>query len=309
VDVVSSVPEVDDWVLRLFAPFLRDVVSQDMQDSSEDRQAVPAFRLFYDPPKGPENSQSRLRLQRPGKKSISAQRPAGIAGELEYAVFDHVTWNLKRYFQLHAAFVAKGESGLLIPGGTRTGKTTLTLTLWQSGWEVFSDDMSFLEPDGMQFLPFPRPLTLREGTLELLGPEGSGSEIPMGPPDYEETTAYFHPLWLSPDGGGDSLPDEVPQPSQARWILFPTRRARARKKPDLRPLKRTQAIRKLAPHAYIFEKDRVRGLEILSDLVNTTEQYELIMGSPEETCGLIDSALGSSHSQEGVAAQVGARAG
>jgi hypothetical protein len=219
-------------------------------------------------------------------RSVSAGGPAEMAGELEYSLFEHVSWNLKGYFQFHAALAAKDGCGVLIPGRTRSGKTTLALSLWRLGWNVFTDDMSFLEPKSGLFLPFPRPFNLREETLTLLKPETAGCEIPVGPPDFDAPSAYFHPCWLP---GRNGL---LPKPTGVRWIIFPTRRERARKKPDLRPLRPSQAIRRLVPSAYILKETRVRGLEIVSGLIDATEHYELVMGAPEETASLMDEQLG-----------------
>ncbi len=211
-----------------------------------------------------------------------------MAGELEYQVIEHMSWSLTRYSQIYAAFVAKEAGGLLIPGRTHIGKTTLALTLWELGWTMYSDDLAVLQPESGLFFPFPRALKLEGRTLEHLKAPALGNELRLGPPDYSDPFAYFHPSWLSPKRGGDHLP----KPVEARWIVFPRHRARARNKPDLRPLTRGQALRRLVPHAFATQEFGVRGLEILSDLVSRTAPYELVLGSPEENCRLIDEILG-----------------
>ncbi len=285
--VISSVPEMDDWIRRLFSPFLRDVISKDTRFSGEEAPVGAVFRLMRD---GPNTGKARgqIRIRPPGSRSASEKRPEGMAGELEFQVIEHVSWNLTRYSQIHAAFVAKEASGLLIPGRTHIGKTTLALTLWELGWTMYSDDLAVLQPESGLFLPFPRALKLEGRTLEHLKAPALGYELRLGPPDYSNPFAYFHPSWLSPKRGED----HPPKPVEARWIVFPRRRERARKKPELRPLTRGQALRRLVPHSYATHEFGVRGLEILSDLASRTEPYELVLGLPGENCRLIDEVLG-----------------
>ena len=283
IDVVSLIPELDEWITRIFSPCLRGVVPR--ENPVSDNGAL--FRISRDAPKDGE-SRGRLRLQHPGGRSVSSKRPVRMACKLEYWMFEHLSWNLRGYSQIHATFADKGTGGVLMPGRTHIGKTTLALTLWQSGWSIYADDMAFIQPESGLFIPFPRPFNLRKETLDMLRAPALGCELRMGPPDYSEISAYFHPAWVPPAPGRDALP----KPVQARWIVFPRRRERARKKPELRPLTRGQALRRLVPHAYATHEFGVRGLEILSDLVSRTEPYELVLGLPEENCRLIDEVLG-----------------
>ncbi|MFQ5693591.1 MAG: hypothetical protein ACE5IM_11170, partial [Nitrospinota bacterium] len=243
VDVISAVPELDGWIARLFSPFLQEVVSRDAHPPEEEDGKPAAFRVFRESRPRRGKRRCRLRLLRPGRRSTSASTPAEMAAYLEYEVFEHVAWNLTGYFQFHAAFLAKGGVGALVPGRTRAGKTTLALSLWQAGWTVYSDDLSLLEPGSGRFVPLPRPFTLRKETLERLRPPALGHELRVGPPDFDEPSAYFHPAWLAPDPGRQRMPEPV----GARWLQFPRRPGAdlsgadpfgaGARKPELRPLR------------------------------------------------------------------------
>lgn len=79
---------------------------------------------------------------------------------------------LKRWqrYSLHAAGVCLGGAGMLMPGTSGAGKTTLTLALLRGGWEVLSDDMLFLaqgavhERDDIRVLAFPDAIDITEAT-------------------------------------------------------------------------------------------------------------------------------------------------
>lgn len=287
VEVRSSAPEMDPWITRLFSPFLRGIASGAASPPDGGDGEGAAFQLARDARARGGGPPGRLRLKRPGQRSTSASRPAEMAAYLECSVFEHVAWSLKGYFQFHAAFVAKGGRGALIPGRTGIGKTTLALLLWRAGWTVFADDLSLLDPVSGRFFPLPRPFHLLKETLALLRPPASGRALRVGPPDLDEPSAYFHPSWLP---GAEAA--ALPKPVGARWVVFPRRAGGKGKKPALRPLRPSEAMRRLVPHAFGLQDYGVRGLEILSDLVSRTEPFELRMGSPEDTCRLADEAFG-----------------
>jgi hypothetical protein len=60
-------------------------------------------------------------------------------------------------FHVHAAGLARGERGVLLPGDTGAGKSTLTVTLIRAGWDYLSDDALLLRagPTGVEALAVP----------------------------------------------------------------------------------------------------------------------------------------------------------
>jgi hypothetical protein len=67
---------------------------------------------------------------------------------------------------LHAAALRRGAQRLLLVGSESAGKTTLTLRLAQSGFEVEGDENVFVEPDGV--IARPRGCRVKESALPLL---------------------------------------------------------------------------------------------------------------------------------------------
>lgn len=65
--------------------------------------------------------------------------------------------------ELHAACVARGESGIILAGSSRAGKSTLAMALSQAGFGLISDDRVFCSLRDGQMLAWalPRPLKLR----------------------------------------------------------------------------------------------------------------------------------------------------
>ena len=61
---------------------------------------------------------------------------------------------------VHAGVVADGERGLVLPGASFAGKTTLVAALVRAGATYFSDEYAVLDPKG-RVHPYPRPLGIR----------------------------------------------------------------------------------------------------------------------------------------------------
>jgi hypothetical protein len=60
-------------------------------------------------------------------------------------------------YHVHAAGLARGERGVLLPGDTGAGKSTLTVSLIRAGWDYLSDDALLLRagPVGVEALAVP----------------------------------------------------------------------------------------------------------------------------------------------------------
>lgn len=69
---------------------------------------------------------------------------------------------------VHAGAVAWRGSGIVLPGRSMSGKTTLVRALVEAGAEYYSDEYAVLDPAG-RLLPYAKPLSVRKS--------GSGSEM------------------------------------------------------------------------------------------------------------------------------------
>jgi len=73
-----------------------------------------------------------------------------------------VAAHARRRVFVHAGVVAWGDQAILIPGRSRSGKTTLVHELVRAGAVYYSDEFAVLDSAGRVF-PFAKPLSLREG--------------------------------------------------------------------------------------------------------------------------------------------------
>lgn len=93
--------------------------------------------------------------------------------------------SLPSKFYLHAGAVAWNNSGIVIPGESYAGKTTLVKEFIKAGAEYFSDDCVILDKRGF-LLPFPRALAVRTGEGRVIknaadfGAKNAGKKVKLG---------------------------------------------------------------------------------------------------------------------------------
>lgn len=77
----------------------------------------------------------------------------------------------------HAAAVAQGKRGLLLPGPSGTGKSTLAAWLAASGFDLLSDELCAVRPGDTGLAGFPRPLNLKDRSISLEHPRWPGGPV------------------------------------------------------------------------------------------------------------------------------------
>jgi hypothetical protein len=106
-----------------------------------------------------------------------------LLGELELFIAAHA----RRNVFIHAAAVAVNGRGIVLPGRTHSGKTTLAAELVRAGALYYSDEYAVLDAHGL-LRPYPRPLMMRATgsaaagpvTVESLGGTTGRRAVPVG---------------------------------------------------------------------------------------------------------------------------------
>lgn len=71
---------------------------------------------------------------------------------------------------LHAAALDWDGCGVLVPGPTKSGKTTLAAWLTRGGFEYLTDDLAFVRPDTRRLEGLARAMKVREAAWQVLEP-------------------------------------------------------------------------------------------------------------------------------------------
>lgn len=74
----------------------------------------------------------------------------------------------RRHLLLHCSAVEKDGRVLLMTGESGSGKSTLATTLAMRGWRFLSDEFAFVALDDGRIHPFPRPASLKNGSIDAV---------------------------------------------------------------------------------------------------------------------------------------------
>lgn len=76
--------------------------------------------------------------------------------------------NSNRYLIVHAAVVEKNGIGIIFPGESGNGKSTLCAALVCNGWRLLSDEMALIDATSGLVTPVPRPVSLKNRSINLI---------------------------------------------------------------------------------------------------------------------------------------------
>lgn len=83
-----------------------------------------------------------------GERSLGACGSSEWIPRLKAVLTEHYTAAVRDAFLMHAAFLVRGDTGLLLSGAPGAGKTTLCVALAKSGYAYQGDDIVRLESNG-----------------------------------------------------------------------------------------------------------------------------------------------------------------
>jgi hypothetical protein len=102
---------------------------------------------------------------------------------LESDVDSYIARAARRRLFVHAGVVGWNGRAIVIPGRSRSGKSTLVKAFVHAGASFYSDEFAVLDRHGAVY-PFPRPMSLREDadqTITKIAPEQPGGRIGARP--------------------------------------------------------------------------------------------------------------------------------
>ena len=85
----------------------------------------------------------------------------------------------RRHLLLHASSVEKDGRALVMTGESGSGKSTLAAQLGERGWRLMGDEFALLDLLTGDVLPFPRLVSLKNESIDVLAGETAGGR--MGP--------------------------------------------------------------------------------------------------------------------------------
>jgi len=167
----------------------------------------------------------------------------GFPYHLRYELMEFALYTLaprmQRLLPLHAACVGLGGRGLLLSGGSGSGKSTASLVCAADGFELLSEDAVFIEPTSLRATGCANFLHVGAETVKFVNDARLRARIRRAPVIVRRSGARKFELDVRTSG----LATAARPLRLAALIVLSTRRARDDQL--LRPLRRTEALAEL----------------------------------------------------------------
>jgi hypothetical protein len=167
---------------------------------------------------------------------------------------------------LHAGGIEHDGIGLVLPGATEAGKTTLTAGLVRAGFGYLTDEGVAVDRDTLRIRPYPKPFSIDQGSWSLF-PE-------LQPHADLATDEYRKVQWQVPPA--DIRPDALGRSCTIALIVFPTYESGS--KTSIEPLGSAEALVELAKNTYKFNVQGAPALDVLAEVVRPASCYRLTSG-------------------------------
>lgn len=206
--------------------------------------------------------------------------PAGQAlAVLEWGLNLVIALRAHHLLMLHAAVLERDGRALVMPAEPGYGKTTLCAALACRGWRLFSDEFGMVRPADSQLLPIPRPLALKNASVDLIRTFSPDAEIgTMIPGTRKGDVAHL------------KAPQEavarMHEPAPASLIVFP--RWRAGVACRLERVSAIDAFMLVASNAFNYELLGQSAFDAVAAMVRAAESFRLVYSDLEEAVAAID---------------------
>jgi HprK-related kinase A len=192
---------------------------------------------------------------------------------LEWGINLVIALRAHRYLMLHAAIVERGGHAMVMPASPGHGKTTLCAALVHRGWRLLSDEFGLIPPERNQLQPIPRPMALKNESIEVIRAFAPEAEFgPVIPNTRKGTVSHVKPPAASLR--------EAERAASVGHIVFPRWVEGAAL--TLREVSRSEGFMFLAVNAFNYEVLGERAFRALREMVGTARCYRLFYSDLDE---------------------------
>lgn len=209
---------------------------------------------------------------------------------LEWGLNWCVSNHCHQYLIVHAAVLERGGHAVVLPAPPGSGKSTLCAGLAFRGWRLLSDELAVIEPAGGLMMPLPRPISLKNASIDAL--RHFAPRAVIGPPVHE--TLKGSVAHVQPPAEGVQRGEE---PAHPRWVVLPRYEAGA--EPLLQPLSKGQALMQLVDNAFNYHLHGRTAFCLLADLVDRCDAYRFSYSRLEDAVATFDRLLDQARTAPG----------
>lgn len=194
---------------------------------------------------------------------------------LNWCISNH----MHQYLIIHAAVVEKDGYAVILPGQPGSGKSTLCASLVLSGWRLLTDELALVSLDGCTVTPLPRPVSLKNESIEVIRRFSPGVTIGKTASDtVKGTVAHMK-------APADSVQRSV-ELAQPAWVIMPRYEANA--ETQLERNTRASTLMTLAELSFNYSLLGRQGFEALATLVDASECFTLTYSELDEAIRTIE---------------------
>jgi len=191
---------------------------------------------------------------------------------LEWGLNWCVSNHCHQYLIIHAAVLERNGKTLLLPAPPGSGKSTLCAGLAHRGWRLLSDELALIDPATCHIVPLPRPISLKNQSVELLK---SFAPQAVFNPTVKDTIKGAVAHMRAPQNALDRA-DETAAPG---WIVMPKYTAGASL--TVQTLTRARGMMALIENAFNFDLHGRHGFETLGRFTDACRCYSIEYGTLE----------------------------
>jgi hypothetical protein len=196
---------------------------------------------------------------------------------LEWGLNWCVSTSCHQYLIVHAAVVERGGRALILPAPPGSGKSTLCAGLVHRGWRLLSDELTLLDPASGQAVPLPRPVSLKNASIEVI--HRFAPEAVLSPTVHDTLKGSVAHLKPPVESVNRAL-----EPARPRWIVMP--RYQAGVGPRLSRLPKGRAFMQLVDSAFNYHLHGAQGFELIARTIDACDCYEFVYGDLEQAATL-----------------------
>ncbi|MGD2118730.1 MAG: HprK-related kinase A [Chromatiales bacterium] len=177
-----------------------------------------------------------------------------------------VASNAHQYVIIHSAVIAKNDLAIIMPGTPGSGKSTLCAAMMLSGWRLLSDEMALLNPDTLHLTPVPRPVSLKNQSIDIIGQRQPG--IAFGPIAHDTAKGTVSHIAATPSCIANAETPAVP-----RLLILPKYKKDAAT--TLTPLSKATAFMEMMENTFNYHVIGKDSGELIKQLLESVACYQL----------------------------------
>jgi HprK-related kinase A len=184
-----------------------------------------------------------------------------------------------QFLIFHSAVVERGGRAAILVGPSGSGKSTLCAALLGHGWRLLSDEFALLDPDHGWLLPIPRPVALKDASIELIAtllPHARLGRV------FAATRKGRITHLLPP---ADAVERQA-EPAKPAWVVFPTHAYNAVTK--LEPLRKAAGFVRLETNCFNYRELGRNAFEALGHMIEEASCFALPFADVKTAAELVD---------------------